>query len=879
MTAAQRQQNPVAGDLLGVVALDRSGLFVTSEGAFVRIIEVTPLNPRVMGDDLQVAVSEAFAAMCGRLRPGQSLQFYVESVPERLEDVLRVTREEVDRQVARQPEGRREALRGLAGAHEQSLVTHASEQAAVRFAAYVVVPFVPERVAAKVNWEQLRPSKKRTLPTAPLTRGLADHNRVVRESLVHTDNVTADLEALDLKARLLTGTEVNELLFHRFNPSSVTAGRIPRLEIVGGLDELADARSAAEAAYRLRTSIAASPIDFDDPRCVGVETSLERVHTLTSLPDYTTFGCLLGAMEIDRPFALSVFVHARDRQKERKAVRTRFKRLHGLNAGAEMRGRTPNLDQQEQEQEAVEVLDELRSRQGSGLFDVAVYQSVREPGPDPSKDELIAASERAIKAIQDATDAQARTVGWRQKDLWLATLPLGRDVAGDARLYISANVGDLVPLVGPSCGSPEGLPMFFAAGVRTVLRFNPWDPTFNNGICSINGLQGTGKTAVTIALAAALLPHDVMVRVLDRSTHWEFLTQLVPDAAYLSIGSARSAATLNPWDVPDLYRIDPEKVRFIKDLHAVLIGENGRLTKDEEGLMSEAINGVYALCACETRQPLERDLQTELRRLEQEDRSAAGGTTQRAAILDSLARRLAQYVFDGEDAFLMDRLTSVPTDSPLVVFDTRAASTLLVPSVMIVMEHTVAQVERRRLERLSRGGPPPLFPGDMFASDETWKATQHPVAGEYMNEIGRRSRHLGLFLAAVSQHLQDYDTPHGRAFLRSATMRVFFQQSEDELRFVQESVGLADNAVKLIKRLRTAKGRYARAYLMNGPRGEGEVSVLFGRMMYWLTTSEPTRDVPLRNSVLARQMEAHGGDQHAAAWATLKELAAMEETR
>src|SRR3954452_5960493 len=79
---------PVSGTLLDVVALDRNGVLVTGEGALVRYVEVTPRNPKVMGADEQERVGKGFAAMAGRLRAGQSLQFYVEAAPVLFRDVL-----------------------------------------------------------------------------------------------------------------------------------------------------------------------------------------------------------------------------------------------------------------------------------------------------------------------------------------------------------------------------------------------------------------------------------------------------------------------------------------------------------------------------------------------------------------------------------------------------------------------------------------------------------------------------------------------------------------------------------------------------------------------------------------------------------------------
>jgi hypothetical protein len=862
---------PATGELLDVVALDRNGVLVTSEGALVRYVEVTPRNPRVMGSDEHERVGEGFAAMAGRLRVGQSLQFYVEAAPMLLANVLNATREEVDRSLEEQPADRAAALRRLAGAHEQSIASHASQQAAVRFRTYVVVPYLPAGAAPKVDWDALRPRSRRRLPRAPLTRGLDDHHHVVRESLVHTDNIVSDLEALELSSRMLTGPEVAELLFRRFNPSSVGTGYLPRLEVLGELDELADAQEAAAAAAGLREQIAASPVDLDDSRFVQVEEDLERVLYVSSIPDFTEFGWLLQAMEINRPFALTVHVHALDRRLERRKARNRRRRLHGINEGTRMRRKVPDEDMLAQEEETRELLDELRGRQRSSIYDVAIYQTVREPGPLAEPGRLVEASERAVAAIRDAADADAKFGGFMQKDLWLSTLPLGRDVARRTKKYVSRHVGDTIPLVGPSCGSPAGMPFFFAEGVHTLENLNPWDRTFINGLMLANGLQGSGKTMFGIVTAARLLPYGVNVTVLDRSGHWELLTQLVPGAAHLSIGAGDNHATINPWDVPDLRRVGPEKIAFLRDLHELLVGDHHagsdryEISERERSLLSEAIRAVYTRCAFEQRTPLERDLRDELQRQHQAERDAAGGAeTDRSAMLASLADRLTRYVDDGEDAYLVDRPTTVPDDAPLVVFDTRPARNQLVPAMFIALEHTVAKVERRRAARLNHEGPAPLFPGDALISDETWKLVQRRATGEFFNDLARRSRHLGLFMLAITQHLGDFDNEYGRPLLRSANMKLFFQQSMEELRYLQDALGLSDNEVRLISRLKTAKGRYSRAYWINGPRGRGEVSLRLGGLEYWLATSEPGRDIPLRGAALAR----HPGDP----WAALQEL-------
>ena len=96
--ARSRSERPgEAGELLHVEALDRSGVLVTSEGALVRYLRVTAKNPLVMGDTERAQVSHAFGQLVARIGAGQSLQFYVEATPVRLDELLGHSRREVDR--------------------------------------------------------------------------------------------------------------------------------------------------------------------------------------------------------------------------------------------------------------------------------------------------------------------------------------------------------------------------------------------------------------------------------------------------------------------------------------------------------------------------------------------------------------------------------------------------------------------------------------------------------------------------------------------------------------------------------------------------------------------------------------------------------------
>ena len=98
--AARERSLAEAGELLGIEALDRSGVLVTSEGALVRYLRVAPKNPLVMSDAERAHVSHAFGQLVARVAAGQSVQFYVEAAPVRLDALLEQSRAEADRGLA-----------------------------------------------------------------------------------------------------------------------------------------------------------------------------------------------------------------------------------------------------------------------------------------------------------------------------------------------------------------------------------------------------------------------------------------------------------------------------------------------------------------------------------------------------------------------------------------------------------------------------------------------------------------------------------------------------------------------------------------------------------------------------------------------------------
>ncbi|MGH3991961.1 MAG: VirB4 family type IV secretion system protein, partial [Pseudonocardiaceae bacterium] len=450
------------------------------------------------------------------------------------------------------------------------------------------------------------------------------------------------------------------------------------------------------------------------------------------------------------------------------------------------------------------------------------------------------------------SDCRVNRGEFQRLDLWQSTLPLGRDHARRTRRYATRNVGDTVPLVGTSCGSPTGIPFAFSDPGRTLELLNPYDRTHANYTMLVNGRSGSGKTMAANVIVSRCIAHGARAFVLDRAGHYGILTQLVSGAQQIEIGADDSPFAINPWDVPNPADVSLEKIAFLVSLHAVMMGNEG-LTTLERSQLGAAIRTVYARAARTGETPRESRLREQL--LERSKEEQAQGAIDVAAVLRNLAERLGEFCGEGSYAYLLDRETTVAADSPLVVFDTRRCPEVVLRPVMFaIVEYVTRAIERHRdaFRNLSGSANAPMFAGrTVLLIDEAWHLVGRKETGEFANDLARRARHLGLFLVVMSQHLSDFATEHGLALIRNATMQLFLSQHPDEIPFVQEALRLSEEEAALIGRLKTVKGSHSQVFWVNGARGKGRVSLRIGPREYWCFSSDPLRDAPLRDTAIA----------------------------
>src|SRR6185436_4114943 len=204
--------------------------------------------------------------------------------------------------------------------------------------------------------------------------------------------------------------------------------------------------------------------------------------------------------------------------------------------GAESRGRVPDFDRYQKESEQQRLLAEMAGHERASLFRVAIYQSLRARGPQGDPAALAEAVDFCREQIEASSDAKVGLGKWQQQQLWQSTLPLGRDVAGT------------VPLLGTACGSPTGVPFCFSDPGRELQRWNPWDRAHPNGMMTVTGQSGSGKTNPLNLLLGRGLAFGARAFVLDRAGHFSTLVDLVDGARQIALGAEDSAWAINPWD-------------------------------------------------------------------------------------------------------------------------------------------------------------------------------------------------------------------------------------------------------------------------------------------------------------------------------------------
>ena len=890
---SRREALRAAGELAPIAAIGADGTMVLEDGSLVHIVACAPPNQASLDSDQVERAFFGFRELAAGLQREQILQMQVEGDLLETGEHMAFYRQHVKESCGLDidallrgggdPGGLSERQRSALASYqmlEESVRRSAPEGFTMRRRCYLVVRYRPQydlnpglsdALPAWVPGSRARQNGHIDEARKVGERTLREHRRLVRRAMNRVRGYVNHLARVRVSGRVLNGDQLLRYLVSRYNPTSVTWGRLEGEATWDGVlsrfDSPVEREEACEAARRLREQIARSPMDFaTDVHHGEVEQDLVRTGCLGGTPSSTRMFWLRELLDQPVPFTLTVYWKGLARTDVQDQLNRAWHQAQRENERRLEKGRR-DAEAERQERESGAMVEEMADDPQAGLIEQSTYLLLRAPGPRPNVDELEEAAHQAAQVVHRATAGGTLMPGTReQKVLWRSTLPLGLDVAHKALRFGMEHAADSTALIGASCGSPQGLPLLVSL-TGEVEYLNPFDRAHRNHSIVIAGTTGTGKTNLGNRLVAHLVALGATGYVFDRAGHYEVLAQLVPGARKLALGDDENNYAINHWDTAEPANPSKEKVQFLVELHRVMLGVD--FTRMQEALLAHCIRATYQHCASRGVIARESALVRFMRAFAEHERSLRGGDDPTVATLQTLAAELGEFVGEGMYAHLWDRETNIPDDAPLLIFDSSGAGKrMLIPMMFATMEWVRERVLQTASQHSARGGSEASLRGNsVLLVDEGWFWSQSPELATHLQEWARQSRHWGCCFVVMSQDAKDFEG-RAEAVLRNASIKVLLEQDKAMLDYLNATMNVSPEVIDTLKDLKSVKGQYSEALLLNGGRGTGRVRLVLGAHEYWAFTSEPNYDRPRRDRALAR----HEGN----VWAAIAELVATE---
>lgn len=849
-----------------IKAVGSDGTIVLDDGRMLLLVAVEPPNVDVMDEDQVAACFNSFMAMNKLLKSEEAIQFLVEGELVGIDEHMEHMRSQIEAvhgfdpmatDVRRSKELTETQFSswGVFSLLRESVQVAAAGELTMQRRCYIAVPWDP----AKSNNNEilsalpgfLNAASKRNARTSARTnaepRTVAEHRRYSRRARTRLGAFTGTLERQEIHCRVLGGVEALEYFQRRGQPTSTTHGRVvhtPTADMLSDFGRPIDREQAERTAKQLRALLGSAPLNFRRSEHHGyVDQDVVQTTFLDGTPSSLSMFWLRSVIEMRQPFTLSLFLTGLDRLQEQQRLNRRWRQSARENERNAIKG-NPDPDSTAQEVEQAELAQRMAMDPMAGTLRTSLYLMVRSPGPDPDVHAVDQEVYEARAHVSRVTQGGTLNAGVRMQEiLWQSTLPLGTDYAKRTITMETELAADTVPLIGTGCGSPTGLPLL-VSGTGEIEYLAPFDRRHQAHITVVAGTSGTGKTVFANRFIAAMVAMGAQASIIDRAGHYDVLLRLIHGAKKVSIGGDETPWAINHWDVEDVNNVPQAKIRFLVDLHGVMLELD--FTREEEALLAKAIRKTYLYCSLNDETPREHHLVSLLGAAAKSE--AQNGSTRAAATLETLHGHLQEFIGDGLYGHLWDRETNIPDDAPLLIFDTSSATkAMLIPLMFATMDwiRERARAFSRRFEH-----HPGIYAGrSVVWLDEGWSWAREPALADYIQTLARQSRHLGLLFGVMSQDAEDFEGD-AAAVLRNASIRILLRQDEAMLEYLSASLRLSPEQVTKLGDLRSLKGQFSEALVMNGYRGVGRVTMRMGPGEYWAYTSDPNHDVPLRNRAL-----------------------------
>jgi type IV secretory pathway VirB4 component len=459
---------------------------------------------------------------------------------------------------------------------------------------------------------------------------------------------------------------------------------------------------------------------------------------------------------------------------------------------------------------------------------------------------------------------------YRQVEYWQSALPLGADVAKNSLWAETATIGGLYPFFNFNSSSPEGGILLGFSPANQPVFYHPWSSVVLNGNVFVTGQAGSGKSFAICNILNRLAPEAYDVSVIDKAKSYKF-SCLAQGGDYIE-WDLDGRYAVNVWDVLDYDsklvidgqdyndldkagHVGPAKVESVLGLAEIFMAEVGQsMPKVERSLLLEGIQETYARAlkvsdgkVDPATVPTFTDLAETLKAVI--DKTPKDQfTPARRDLLQKL-----KPAIDGPLAGLVNKRTTLDIHGRVRVFDiSNLPERDEIQGVVMYILTSWLMSHWRRNKALNIR--------QVAVLDELYFFMLFASGRRLLDNLARRSRHLGLMCFFATQQLDDVLLhPETPAILRNSDTKILFRQDRSVIDKLAALLSLTDQEKDQLESLRQVRGQYSNAFLIYGSM-RNILTVRPDPVSRWLNTTEPTYDVPRRSKAL----EAAGGDPWAA---------------
>jgi hypothetical protein len=717
------------------------------------------------------------------------------------------------------------------------------------------------------------------------------HARNVSTLVQRSHGYVAQLGSCGMTARPISATEYFRMLYRELNPRRIPEpdDKMPEpmrptlAPLPQGISRIFPDMEPAT----IRQQLVESRYDFSKPDYailsdltpdvseIEVEADVDPNHKATHpqgryirtlymnrLPERTGPLWLQPLLRLNCEWRMNIYAHKLDKDIFRKQLQRKQAQAHANTYQGLLGQRSaPNQEEAEKAQEAASIGSELYTT-NIEVFNCAVYFTV---SADTLED-LNRSSELIRTAAPQCRGARFVVGYHEQKSLFVGSLPgLGVDVVRRGKIVRTPTVRNSFPYVHAKLGSEDGDWLGFSKETLEPVFLNPYDEKLPNALCVVFGQPGEGKSMVAQQIIQMKTVAGAKTVIIDRSGSYKMLAEVYDDTAYIRLGPDGSVC-INLYDLPpaavDGQPIDPANppeshIIKILNFHSVMLGEKGEqaMSKDEKPVLMQGIQQIYKTAAAKGRVPIESDLVAWL-----SEEAGKTTNTRRAEVCEDLANRLSLYCRGAIFGKLFDGPTTIPMDAQLMVFDTSELShdkTLEAVVTLFVSDFVLRRAAQHKTEQMLKGLPARF----VFCIDELWRLLRYEGGKTLVEDASRTSRHLGLLFIGISQELNDLlRDDRARNLATNSAIKIILGNDPSNFELIRESCGLTPQEMSAIAHLTRKNREYSDAFLVYHKMSRGVVKLVVPRFMYWVATTEPNNDQPMR----AKMIELCQGD---ARWA------------